>query len=176
MSVEQDDLAQTIATLLSVGRYPLFAAGALPLDARTLSYLANPLALALNRRTESAAAPTRILYAGNCTCSGGAGSCTIPHGPLDHPAQPCIATWVATVPAPAPSGDTGWTALAVIDMGEDGAAVATSFAEMGLDTAARYRVQDVWTGALVGVFDGHAAVPTQLRPHAAVLLQVTAVP
>ena len=202
-STEQDDRGQTIATLWVVGRYPLFSAGALPLDNRTLSYLVNPLALALNRReeTESAPIPTRVFYEGNCTCSGGLTSCTIPHGPEDHPALPCLAKWVAPVPAVAaaaahaapkpacgrgaashPSSTTSssfsssslWTALAVINLGEDAANTTTGFAEMGLPARATdsYAVLDVWTGQSLGVFAGDATIATALRPHASVLLQV----
>ena len=171
-SVEQNDRGQLIATLWMVGRYPLFAAGALPMDETSLAYYTNPLALALNQRAEApaAAAPTRVWYEGNCTCTGGAGSCTIPHGPRDHPAQPCLQKWAAAV------SPDGWTACAVLNIGEDAAATATSFAELGLPAAASdtYRVRDVWSGDVLGVFAGDATIPTHLRPHAATLLQVTA--
>ena len=170
-SVEQDDRGQTIATLWMVGRYPLFAAGALPLDERTLGYLLNPLALALNRRAGGAL--TRIEYEGNCSCTGGAGSCTIPHGPGDHPAAPCLAKWAAAVPG---SAAAGWTALAIINMGEDAGTTETGFAALGLPArhSDSYRVVDVWTGEQVAVLPGDAAIATQLRPHASVLLQVSA--
>ena len=167
VSTEQDDRGQLIATLWVVGRYPLFPAGALPMDATSLAYYTNPLALALNERAD---APTRVWYEGNCTCTGGAGSCTIPHGPGDHPAQPCVQKWAAAV---LPGG---WTACAVLNIGEDAAATATSFADLGLPAAAAdaYRLTDVWTGAVLGDFAGDATFATHLRPHAAALLQVTA--
>ncbi len=205
-SQEQDDRGQTIATLWMVGRYPLFAAGALPLDNQTLSYLVNPLALALNRRREEAAhesgGGTRVFYEGNCTCTGGLTSCTIPHDKHDHPAFPCLAKWVASVPVDAVGGGGGgaaaapgapsadrsspssyspasspsWTALAVINLGEDATKTTTGFADMGLPSRAtdKYAVLDVWTGESLGVFTGDAAIATSLRPHASVLLQVTA--
>ena len=168
-STEQDDRGQTIATLWMIGRYPLFAAGALPLDAHTLSYLVNPVALALNRREEGGGAPTSITYEGNCTCTGGAGSCTIPHGPHDHPAQPCLTKWVAHVPSP-----DSWTALAIINMGEDDGHTVTGFAAMGLPAqpSDHYLVRDVWTGTSLGVFAGDAVIDTPLRLHASVLLQI----
>lgn len=170
--VEQADRAQTMATIWMIGRYPLFAAGALPLDNRTLSYLINPLALQLNRREESAPSTTRVFYEGNCTCTGGAGSCTIPHGPNDHPKHPCLAKWVATVHAP-----DGWTALSITNLGEDTATTTTSFTDLRLpaDPAARYRVRDVWTGESIGEFNGEERFDTVLRMHASVLLHVTPV-
>jgi hypothetical protein len=170
-STEQTDRGQTIATIWTIGRYPLFSAGTLPLDAKTLSYLTNPLALALNRRVESSPSSTRVFYEGNCTCTGGAGSCTIPHGPGDHPTQPCLAKWVATVPEP-----NGWTAFSVTNLGEDVGMTTTGFADLGLpaDPAARYRVRNVWTGDTVGDFAGSARFDTHLRMHASVLLQITA--
>jgi hypothetical protein len=102
---------------------------------------------------------------GNCTCTGGAGSCTIPHGPGDHPAQPCVQKWIADVAA-------DFVALALINMGEDNATSATAFAELRLPAAARYRVTDVWSGAEVGVFGGSESFDTQLRRHASALLRV----
>ena len=173
-SEEQDDRGQTMATLWFMGRFPLFAAGELPLDARTLGYFTNPAALALNRRVEAPSAPTRVLYEGNCTCTGGAGSCTIPHGPTDHPAQPCLAKWVAPAFLPDP---LAWTGLSVINMGEDSGATSTGFADLGLpaDASAVYKVEDVWTGAEVWRGAGSARFPTALRPHASVLLAITRV-
>jgi alpha-galactosidase len=166
---EQLDRGQTIATLWTIGRYPLMSAGALPLDDTTLGYLTNEAALALNARVEDPASPTRVTYEGNCTCTGGAGSCTIPHGPDDHPARPCVAKWAATVP-----GAGGFAALALLNVGEDPAQVQTGFAELGLPPlpTARYRVSDLWTGAAVGVFRGNETIATALRMHASVLLQV----
>ncbi len=164
---EQSDRGQTIATLWVSGRYPLMSAGSLPLDARTLSYLTNPLALALNARTD-AASPTLVLYEGNCTCTGGSGSCTIPHGPGDHPARPCVQKWIAAV---APD----FTALALINLGEDNATSATALAELRLPAAGRFRVTDVWSGAEVGVFGGGESFSTQLRKHASALLRVAPV-
>ena len=166
--VERRDRGQTIATLWSIGRYPLTTAGAQPLDALTVAYLTNARALALNRRAE--VVPTTVAYAGNCTCTGGDGSCTIPHGPNDHPAQPCVATWVAVVGAPG-----AWTALALFNIGEDAAATETGFAELGLPATSAdvYRVEDVWTGQTVGDYLGDGSIALTLRPHASVLLQVT---
>ena len=186
---EQQDRGQTIATLWVVGRYPLFSAGALPLDARTLAYLTNSVALAINARVEDAAAPapaaTRVLYEGNCTCTGGAGSCTIPHGPGVPRVAPCVAKWVAPVrpaaPAAAAAAAAGmpasnFTALAVINMGEDSAVTTTDFAVLGLSTlpSARWRVVDVWSGGDIGVFAGDAVFETRLRMHASALLQIVA--
>ena len=174
-SQEQDDRGQTIATLWMVGRYPLFAAGALPLDARTLSYLTNPLALSLNRRDEApGSGATRVSYKGNCTCVGGEGSCTIPHGTADHPAHPCLAKWVTPVKS-TNSSSTPWTALAVMNIGEDAATASTGFSELGLPAtpSATYRVSDVWTGVEIGVYPGDAVFDTPLRMHASALLQVT---
>ena len=168
--VEQVDRGQTIASLWHMGRYPLFSAGALPLDAVSLSYLTNPVALALNSRVEDPASPTRVSYEGNCTCAGGSGSCTIPHGPGDHPAKPCVAKWVAVVPPPA-----GFTALMLINMGEDNATSTTSIAELGLLPlpSAQYAVTDIWSGAPVGVFRGDQSFAMPLRMHASALLQIT---
>jgi Alpha galactosidase C-terminal beta sandwich domain len=169
--VEARDRGQSIATLWTIGRYPLMSAGLLPLDALTLSYLTNPTALLINNRSEDAAAPTRVHYEGNCTCSGGLVSCTIPHGADDHPAQPCVAKWIARVPSLG-----GATALSLSNIGEDNATSATGFAELGLPTgaAARYRVTDVWSGAAVGDFSGDESFSFTLRKHASVLVQVAA--
>ena len=168
---EQVDRGQTIATLWTIGRYPLLSAGALPLDAVTLSYLTSAAGLALNTRVEDPARPTRVSYEGNCTCTGGAGSCTIPHGAGDHPAEPCVARWVAVVP-----GAGGFTALALMNIGEDNATSTTGFAQLGLPPlpSARYRVTDLWSGAAVGVFAGDETFATTLRMHASALLQVVA--
>ena len=168
-AVEKRDRGQTIATLWMMGRRPLFTAGLLPLDATTTAYLTNPLALALNRRAEAAAGATSVAYEGNCTCSGGEGSCTIPHGAGDHPAQPCVARWAAPV-LPA-----GWVGCALINMGEDAANVSTGFAQLGLPAQPedRYRVVDIWSGAQLGDFAGDATFATSLRPHASALLQVS---
>ena len=165
---EQLDRGQTIATLWTIGRYPLSSAGALPLDGVSLGYLTNPKALALNARTE--VAPTTVSYAGNCTCTGGSGSCTIPHGAGDHPAEPCVATWVAAVGAPG-----AWTALGVINIGEDLAATATGFAALGLPATSAnvYRVEDLWTGEALGDYFGDTEIEFALRPHASALLTVT---
>lgn len=136
--------------------------------ALTLTYFTNPRALALNRRAE--VVPTTVSYAGNCTCTGGSGSCTILHGPGDHPAQPCDATWVAVVGAPG-----AWTALMQVNIGEDVATSATGFEALGLPAtpANVYRVEDVWSGATMGDFLGDERITVELRPHASVLLQVT---
>ena len=166
-SQEQADRGQTIATLWFMGRYPIFSAGALPLDAKTLSYLTNPLALELNQRPgPPALPPTRVLYEGNCTCLGGLASCIIPHGPADHPPHPCVAKWVAPLQA--------WTALALTNLGEDGTSTTTSFAQLGLPAlpTAWYRVLDVWTGAALGTFPGDQSFTLALRMHASALLQV----
>jgi hypothetical protein len=166
--VERRDRGQTIATLWAIGRYPLTSAGLQPLDALTLSYLTNARALALNRRAE--VVPTTVSYAGNCTCTGGDGSCTIPHGPGDHPAEPCVATWVAAVGAPG-----AWTAFALLNMGEDPAATATGFAALGLPATSAnvYRVEDLWTGEALGDYFGDEEIQVALRPHASALLVVT---
>ena len=170
---EKLDRGQTICSLWMMGRYPLFYAGALPIDQRTLSYLTNPLALALNRRADVPGVPTRVSYRGNCTCTGEPGSCTIPHGPGDHPAQPCVAAWVAAVPA---TEAPAWTALMLSDIGEDSASTSTSFADLGLpaDPAARYSVIDIWTGESVppGSFSGADSIDLSLRPHASALLRI----
>jgi len=131
--------------------------------------MTNPAALALNARVEDPASPTAVSYEGNCTCAGGSGSCTIPHGAGDHPAQPCVAKWVALVP-----GAGGFTALALMNIGEDAARVETGFAELGLAPlpSASYRVSDLWSGAAVGVFRGNETFATALRMHASALLQV----
>ena len=166
--VERRDRGQLIFSLWCMGRYPLTSAGLLPLDSLTLSYYTNPRALALNRRAE--VAPTSVSYSGNCTCTGGQGSCTIPHGPSDHPALPCVATWVAVVGAPG-----AWTALMVANIGEDAATSSTGFEALGLPAtpANVYRVEDVWSGATLGDFVGDESIVLKLRPHASALLQVT---
>ena len=168
-TVEQGDRGQTIATLWMVGRYPLFSAGAFPLDEKTLSYLTNPRALRLNARTDDPGQPTRIAYEGNCTCTGGAMSCTIPHGNNDHPLLPCLTKWIV----PAASAGAGVTALAVINIGEDPGSTNTSFAELGLPVtpAAQYVVTDIWSG-VSRIVRGNETITTALRKHASVLLTV----
>jgi hypothetical protein len=173
-TIEQDDRGQTIATLWMIGRYPLFAAGSLPLDTLTLSYLMNPDALALNRRVEIPTALTHITYEGNCTCTGPITSCTIPHGPDNHPI-PCVTKWVATVVSQSVPVVT-WTALAIINLGEDTTStMTTGFDVLHLPTKPTdfYYVQDIWTGKEVGCFTGNSNIQTQLRPHASILFRVT---
>ena len=106
---EQLDRGQTIATLWTIGRYPLSSAGALPLDDVSLGYLTNPKALAL------------------------------------------------------------------INIGEDLAATATGFAALGLPAtnANVYRVEDLWTGEVLGDHFGDEEIQVALRPHASALLVVT---
>ena len=56
---------QTLLTLWTIARSPLFLTELPPFDATTLRYLQNPLAMALNARGQRA----RVLgYVGNCTC------------------------------------------------------------------------------------------------------------
>lgn len=166
--VERRDRGQTIFSLWCMGRYPLTSAGSLPLDALSLAYYTNPRALALNRRAE--VVPTAVSYSGNCSCTGGQGSCTIPHGPGDHPAEPCVAKWVAVVGAPG-----AWTAFMAINIGEDNATSTTGFGALGLPATSAdvYRVEDVWTGASLGDLVGDESIVLSLRPHASALLQVT---
>jgi len=161
--MEMCDRGQSIATLWMMGRYPLFSAGALPLDEKTLGYLTNPLALELNHRPTG---PTHVAYEGNCTCEGGLASCIIPHGQTDHPQHPCIAKWVASVAT--------WTALALTNLGEDSAAITTDFSQLGLPAqpSACYTVLDLWTGTILGNFSGDQNFTLQLRMHASALLQV----
>jgi len=191
---ERRDRGQTLATLYSVGRYPLFSSGVLPLDDLTASYLTNPAALALNRRVEGAAATT-VSYAGNCTCVGGAGSCTIPHGPGDHPRDPCVATWAVSLApaaaaaaaaaaaeaeaegrgAAAPSPLAGaLAAVALFNIGEDAANSTTLFASLGLPPQGSFAVDDIWTGKRVGVYPGSGGFVLEVRPHASFLLSVSA--
>ena len=167
--VERQDRGQTIATLWMMGRYPLVSAGALPLDNQTLSYLANDDALALNRRGVSEADATLITYEGNCTCTGGQGSCTIPHGPSVPAVAPCVARWAASV-----RGSTNWTALAMFNLGEAAADTATSFAQLGLPSShdVSYRVQDVWTRNASN-YAGDESFAVLLRQHASALLRIT---
>ena len=87
-SVEQDDRGQTIATAWIIARAPLMHAGGLPADPKTLRYLTNADALRVHA-TSTGGQPVR--YDGNCTCVGGDGSCTIPHGRGFFPAAPCVA-------------------------------------------------------------------------------------
>lgn len=153
-----------------MGRVPLFAAGKLPLDPTTANFLTNPTALRLNARDDMWQT-TSVEYEGNCTCTGGAGSCTIPHGAGDHPAQPCVARWVAAVPPP-----SGFTAMSLTNMGEDPATVVTGFVQLGLPARAEdlYLVSDIWTGALIGTLPGNQTFTTALRMHASALIKVVA--
>lgn len=169
--VEQRDRGQTIITVWAMGRYPLMSAGALPLDDLTVSYLTNPTALALNQRSEPPGS-TLVSYEGNCTCTGGPGSCTIPHGPNDHPLRPCVAKWVALF-----NPGLNFTTLMMTNIGEDNATSTTGFAELGLPAlpALRYRVSDIWTGDEIGVFTGNQSFTSQLRKHASLLLRIASV-
>jgi alpha-galactosidase len=173
--IELQDRGQTIATLWMIGRYPLFSAGLLPLDPLTVSYLTNPIALSVNARVESKSNPTKILYTGNCTCVGSLTSCIIPHGPNDHPVNPCIAKWVAVVPSS--DSSSNFTALALFNIGEDITfKTSTSFSDLNLPNlpTVQYRVTDIWTGVVEGVFSGDQDIVIEnLRPHASRLFQVT---
>lgn len=165
--IERADRGQSIFSLWMIGQYPLFFSGVFPVDTLTLSYMTNPLALALNRRSLNASLyfPTRVLYEGNCTCVGGEGSCTIPHGPNDHPLHPCITKWVSSF-----LGDSS-TAYGVMisNIGEDIAeSITTSFSDLGLPPANQYAVADIWTSEVLGVFTESFNVT--LRPHASLLL------
>ena len=160
-TLEKADRGQTIAALWMMGRFPLFHAGVLPADAKTLSYLTNAHALQLNA---NGAAPN-ISYAGNCTCTGGAGSCTIPHGG-PAPRDSCVAAWVAAVDGAA------WTGVMAVNMGEAPATFALGCALAGLDPAFSYAVSDVWSGAHLGTLRKGATIPLPLRPHASALVRV----
>jgi hypothetical protein len=72
--VERADRGQTIMTLWSVGKYPLMHAGKIPSDEKTLRYVTDATALAINSDSKH----NRVVgYAGNCSCSGGISSCTL---------------------------------------------------------------------------------------------------
>jgi alpha-galactosidase len=171
--VELRDRGQLIATLWMIGRYPLFSAGLLPLDLLTVEYLTNPIALSINARQELLNKPTRIIYNGNCTCVGNIASCIIPHGPDDHPGDPCISKWAAYVPS------SNFTAFAIFNIGEDIAlSISTSFDELGLQSSPqdRYRIIDVWTSVVIGDFSGdEVVVIDNLRKHASIFYQIYAI-
>jgi hypothetical protein len=80
-SQEQDDRGQTIMTSFILSQAPLMAAGKMPLDDKSMQYMANPLALKIHAETGK---PHTIDYHGNCTS---------PHNTIPRdffPAQPCV--------------------------------------------------------------------------------------
>jgi alpha-galactosidase len=170
--IERADRGQTIFSLWMIGQYPLFYSGIFPVDTLTFSYMTNPLALSLNRRSQNASSyfPTRVLYEGNCTCLGEPGSCTIPHGPNDHPLHPCVTKWVSSF-----VGDSS-TAFGVMiaNIGEDIAySIITSFVDLGLTMSSQYAVSDIWTGSEIGVYT--TSFNISLRPHASMLLLLSSI-
>ena len=158
---EKADRGQTIASLWAMGRFPLFHAGVLPVDPKTVAFLTNAHALALNANANV----PNVSYSGNCTCTGGVGSCTIPHrGPA--PRDSCVAAWVAAVGG-------SWTGVMLTNMGERATSVPLGCALAGLDPRFSYGVHDIWTGDAVGAVNGSGTVPIPLRPHATALLRLT---
>ena len=171
--IERADRGQTIFSLWMIGQYPLFYAGIFPVDTYTLSYFTNPLALALNQRSQNASSwfPTRVIYQGNCTCVGDAGSCTIPHGSKDHPVFPCITKWIASYEGSISSA----YGVMLANLGEDTATVInTSYIELGLESQSQYAVSNIWTGEVLGIFNTSFII-SSLRPHASVLLLLSRV-
>ena len=73
-SEEQDDRGATIMTSFIMSQAPLMVAGKLPLDEKSLQFLANPLALQISAETGK---PHTVHYQGNCTLAHG----SIPRGP-----------------------------------------------------------------------------------------------
>lgn len=169
---EMADRGQTIMTLWTIGKYPLFHSGPLPTDAKTLAYLTNPVAVAVNRDGQN----TRVVgYEGNCTCNGGVDSCTIPAMPAH--ARPCVATWAADVPtvqgraARESNEAVAYHVAAFINMGENATKVSFSIGSLGLPVGT-YAVTDVWSGAAVGQLNGTAVLSVALRHHASALYKV----
>jgi len=156
-SQEQDDRWQTIMTSFFIAQAPLMVAGKLPLDKRSLSYLANPLALKIHAESGK---PHTIHYQGNCSLSHG----SIPRD--FFPKQPCVQLWAKGDAAAAAAGET--MEMALVNLGENTTSVTPSDSpalELALSGGG-------WTG--VDVWTGQAA-PTSgkitLRPHESRLLQ-----
>ena len=170
---EQADRGQTIISAWIMAGSPLMQSGRpIPIDNVTISYLTNTDALALHKSASRGA--TRVVnYRGNCTCVGGAGSCTIPHINVSAHVKPCVATW-ATVGAAVMNQRRSlpWHAAALINMGETSApAVHTSFAALGINASSVAEVLDIWTGEALPIERGGFTIKT-LRPHATALVKV----
>jgi hypothetical protein len=89
--------------------------------------------------------------------------------------NPCIAKWVAVVPSS--DSSSNFTAVALFNIGEDITfKTSTSFSDLNLPNlpTVQYRVTDIWTGVVEGVFSGDQDIVIEnLRPHASRLFQVT---
>lgn len=153
-STENDDRGQTIMSSFIISQAPLMVAGKMPLDEKSMQYLANPLALTIHAESGK---PHTIDYQGNCTESHG----SIPRdGPF--PTNPCVMLWA--------KGDANvdkTMEMVLINLGENTTTVSPKdhhlLARLGAWTGV-----DVWTGKAVqmsGTFT--------LRPHASLLMQFT---
>jgi hypothetical protein len=162
-SQEQDDRGQTIATAWVASGAPLVHAGELPVDATTLRYLTNGMAL----RVHAAGANRSVRYQGNCSCEGGPASCAIPRGAF--PPRPCVATWSV------PLANSPDVAAALINLGENFTRVRTRIDALVPAATAAIEVTDVWTSKAVGPFPPSNWFEVSLRPHESVLLLLTAV-
>ena len=69
-SQEQDDRGQTIMTAFILSHAPLMVAGKMPLDDKSLQYLANPLALKIQARARRETVGTRTTCRQRETGSG----------------------------------------------------------------------------------------------------------
>jgi hypothetical protein len=144
-------------TSFIMSQAPLMVAGKLPLDKKSLQFLANPLALQIAAKTGKTHA---IHYQGNCT---------LVHGSIPRdffPANPCVQLWTK---GNAQEGNKKME-LALINLGENTTSAAPSDSPV-LKTAMS---QSGWTG--VDVWTGQAVSTSgklTLRPHASRLLQFT---
>lgn len=161
-SVEQADRGQTIASLWMVAKAPLFVGGTIPSDNVTLQYLTNKVAMEVH----SSGTSTRVVgYTGNCTCDGGtSGSCTICQPSVG---PPCVVVFASDVT----NSDSRWTAVLIINLGEDKAERTIPFQSLGLSSTDKYSISNVWDGQGIGSFENNFTVKG-LRPHASLLYKL----
>jgi hypothetical protein len=138
---------QSLITLWTIARSPLFLTELPPFDETTLSYLQNTLAMRINEKGRD----TRVVgYQGNCSCKlshGVPGECGIAGG-KPHALQlpTCVMTWAAEVDLVEDS--SSGVAVALLNLAENAtqAPAKVSFAALGLAADVPRKVTNIWTG------------------------------